>query len=81
MKQIKRIQLGKKGLTEEFINQARDLFKNEEIIKISILKSACRNKDDAEKLADNLMESLGKNFDYKLVGYVLTVRKFRKDIR
>lgn len=81
MKQIKRIQLGKKGLTEEFINQARDLFKNEEIIKISILKSACRNKNDAEKLADNLMESLGKNFDYKLVGYVLTVRKFRKDIR
>jgi len=81
MKQIKRIQLGKKGLTEEFINQARDLFKNEEIIKISILKSACRNKNDAEKLADNLMESLGKNFDYRLVGYVLTVRKFRKDIR
>jgi len=81
MKQIKKIQLGKRGLTEEFVNQAKDLFKNEEIIKISILKSACRNKDDAEKLADNLMESLGKNFDYKLVGYVLTVRKFRKDIR
>ena len=81
MKQIKKIQLGKRGLTEEFVNQAKDLFKNEEIIKISILKSACRNKDDAEKLADNLMESLGKNFDYRLVGYVLTVRKFRKDIR
>ena len=81
MKPIKRLQIGKNKLSLSFINQVKIIFKNEEIIKISILKSACRNKKDAEKMADELVDSLGKNFTYKLIGYVLTIRKFRKPIR
>ena len=81
MKQIKRLQLGKNGLTEEFVEQVKNTFKNEEVIKISILKSICRDKKEAVKIADSLVENLGKNFSYRLVGYVLTVRKFRKSVR
>jgi RNA-binding protein YhbY len=81
MKQIKRLQMGKNGLSEAFIEQLKSIFKNEEVIKVSILKSACRDKKDAEVIAENLVDALGKNYIYKLVGYVLTVRKFRKAIR
>lgn len=81
MKPIKRLQIGKRGLNEAFVEQVRDLFKDEEIIKISILKSACRNKPGAVKIAEELVDALGKNFVYRIVGYVLTVRKFRKNIR
>lgn len=78
---IKKLQIGKNGLTIEFIEQVKTLFKKDKIIKISILKSACRDKKQAKELADKLIQELGPKYDYKLVGYVLTILKFRKNLR
>ncbi|MCK5321040.1 YhbY family RNA-binding protein [Candidatus Pacearchaeota archaeon] len=78
MKQIKKLQIGKNGLSEVFVEQVRKVFEKEKVVKVSMLKSACRDKKDAEKMAQDLISSLGKKFDYKLVGYVITVIKFRK---
>ena len=78
MKQIKRLQLGKNGLTDAFVGQVKSIFESESLIKVTILKSACRDKGDAEKIGKDLIEALGVKFDYKLVGYVLTVVKYRK---
>ena len=78
MKQIKRLQLGKNGLTPAFIEQVKSIFESETLIKISILKAACRDKKDADKIGKDLVEALGGKYDYKLVGYVLTVVKYRK---
>ena len=78
MKQIKRLQIGKNGLTLAFVEQVKSIFEKEKVVKISILKSACRDKKGAEKIGDDLVGALGKKFDYKLVGYVLTVVKYRK---
>ena len=81
MKQIKRLQIGKNGLSKEFIEQVKSIFEKEEVLKISILKSACRDKKEAEIIAKNLVESLGIKYGYTLIGYVLTVRRYRKDVR
>ncbi len=81
MKQIKKLQLGKNGLTVEFIEQVKSLFENETLIKVDILKSACRDKEEAKQIAEELVEALGKKYGYKLVGYVITVIKFRKEQR
>jgi len=81
MKPIKRLQIGKNGLTEAFVEQVRTAFEGEEVVKISILKSACRDKRGADGIGLELVDALGKNFVYRLVGYVLTVRKFRKKVR
>lgn len=81
MKQIKRLQMGKNGLTPAFIDQVRSIFESETLVKIAILKSACRDKKDAKKIGDDLVEALGTKYDYKLVGYVLTVVKYRKEQR
>ena len=81
MKQIKRLQMGKNRLSDAFIEQVKTIFKTETLIKIAILKSACRNKKDAEKIGDDLVGALGDKYDYKLVGYVLTVVKYRKEQR
>jgi len=78
---IKKLQLGKNGLTEEFLHQLKSTFENSGIVKVSLLKSATRNKDDAKKIGQELVDSLGKNYDFKLIGYVLTVMKFRKNVR
>jgi len=81
MKQIKKLQLGKKGLTEEFIKQVKSIFEKETLIKISILKSVCRDKKEAEEIAKELTEALGVKYGYKIVGYVLTIVKYRKPQR
>ena len=81
MKPIRQLQMGKAGLSEAFIEQVKSSFENEGLVKISILKSACRDKGDARKIGEDLVEKLGKKFGFKLVGYVLTVIKFRKDQR
>ena len=79
MKPIKRLQIGKNGLTPAFVEQVRSIFDSgEKVAKISILRSCCRDKARAKEMAEELIEALGKKFDYKLVGYVLTVVKYRK---
>lgn len=79
--EVKKLQIGKKGLTPEFVEQSKRIFENEQMVKVSILKSACRDKKEAEKIADELLDLLGKNYTYRLVGYVLTIRKWRKAMR
>ena len=81
MKQIKKLQMGKNGLSNAFIEQVKSIFENETLIKISILKSACRDKADANKMAEELVRELGPKYDYKLVGYVMTIIKYRKEQR
>jgi RNA-binding protein YhbY len=76
-----RIQIGKNGLTDSVIQQIKKVSLEEEMIKITILKSACRDKDEAKIMCDNLVEKLGKNYTYKLIGYVCTLFRFRKNIR
>jgi len=78
MRPVKKLQLGKNGLSEAFLEQVKHLFKTERMIKIVMLKSACRDKKEAEKMAKEIIGILGKKFDYKLVGYVLTIVKYRK---
>jgi RNA-binding protein YhbY len=78
MKPMRQLQMGKAGLSDAFVEQVRSIFDNEKVVKISILKSACRDKSEAKKIGEDLVERLGNKFGFKLVGYVLTVVKFRK---
>jgi RNA-binding protein YhbY len=78
MRPIKRLQMGKSGLSDAFVEQVRSIFEKERILKITILRSACRDKKQADEIGRKLVNLLGEKFDYKLVGYVLTVVKYRK---
>lgn len=78
MRQIKKLQIGKNGLTAEFIEQVKSIFEKEKLIKVSILKSACRDKVEADKMAKELIGALGPKYGYKLVGYVVMITKYRK---
>jgi RNA-binding protein YhbY len=75
------LQMGKNGLTDAFIEQVKKLMKEEERLKITILKSACRDKAEAKKMCDELVEKLGKNYMYRLVGYVCTLLRFKRQVR
>lgn len=81
MQGLVKFQLGKHGLTKNFLEALGKTFKNHELIKISVLKSCCRNREEIKAIASNLCEGLKeaykKRFTYKIVGYTIFVRKWR----
>jgi len=76
---IRKTQIGKNGLTKNFIDNLKNYFKNAKTIKILILKNADRSK--IEKYRDEIIENLGKNFTAKKIGFTLVVQKWRKPMR
>ena len=54
------IQLGKNGITENFIETLKDHFKNHENVKISVLKSAGHSKEAVRKYNEEILEKLVK---------------------
>lgn len=79
--EILQLQIGKNGLTDAFVEQVRKLSQDKERMKIVILKSACRDKAEAKQMCEELIEKLGKNYAYRLIGYVCTLFRFRKNVR
>ena len=74
------LQLGKKGLTSEFI---KDIGKRLEkyrnaVIRINVLKSARQSKKDVKKYADEILNKLGTNYTARTIGFTISLRKWRK---
>ncbi len=75
-------QLGKQGLTAGFIEMLKKTFKKHDLVKVNILKSCSRNKKEAgaigDKICSELKQSENKGFTYRLIGYTLSIKKWRK---
>lgn len=81
MKQTRKIQIGKKGLTPETQNQIKNIFENVNSLRISILKTATRDKEEKIKIADEIINTLGRNYKYRIIGYTIVINKFKKPVR
>ncbi|MEK6830399.1 MAG: hypothetical protein AABX77_00010 [Nanoarchaeota archaeon] len=74
------IQLGKKGLTQEFLDDLKKRFDNKKIgnIKISVLKSSRESREDIKKYALDVVGFLGPKYTYKILGFSIFLKKWRK---
>ena len=74
------IQLGKKGLTAEFIKDIETRLERHRnaTIKISVLKSARETKADVKKYAEELKEKLGEKYTSRTLGFAIFLKKWRK---
>lgn len=74
--------IGKKGLTNGFLDLLEKTFKKNELVRISILKSATRNSEEVKAIANKICEEMNKrlkkDFTFKIVGFKIFVRKWRK---
>ena len=61
MDAIGQIQLGKQGLTDNFIKTLKDHFKKFKNVKISVLKSCCRDKQELKELSNQILNGLEIN--------------------
>jgi RNA-binding protein YhbY len=77
------IQLGKKGLTPEFLEGLKKRFERTEVknIKIKVLANARENREDVKGYAEEIIKYLGKKFNYRVIGFTIFVKKFRKEQR
>ncbi|MDO8528506.1 MAG: YhbY family RNA-binding protein [Nanoarchaeota archaeon] len=74
-------QLGKNGITEGFITSLQNDFKKHVSIRISVLSGAGREREKVKKYSEEILDKLGKNYTSKIIGFVIIVRKWRKDVR
>jgi len=75
------IQLGKNKVTDKFIETLRSHFKNHDSVKVSVLKSATRNRVEMKKISDEILDGLGKNYTAKKLGFTIFLKKWRKNMR
>ena len=81
MEKIGNMHLGKNGITANFIETLKSHFKNHKNIRISVLKSATRDREKLKKNALDILENLGKNYTARIIGFTIVVKKWRKIIR
>lgn len=72
------IQLGKKGLTEGFIQTLKNAFKNSSSVRIPILKNFCRDREKLKEINTTIIQALGDKYTSKIIGYTIFIKKWRK---
>ena len=72
------IQLGKNGITDNFIETLKHIFENHENVRLSVLKSAGHDKEKMKEYSAELLEKLGKNYTGKIIGFKIILKKWRK---
>ena len=75
------MQLGKNGITDNFVQSLRNCFDSYETVRISVLRSAGHEKEKIKELSEELLEKLGKNYTSKIIGFKIIIRKWRKPKR
>lgn len=73
-----KVQLGKQGITDNFISGLQNCFKTHENVKVSVLKSAGHDRDEVKKMSEEIINKLGKKYTAKVIGFTINVKKWRK---
>ena len=74
-------QLGKSKIDENFLETIRTSFKNQDIIKIKVLETQTRDREEIRKLAEEIakgIESETRRYKPRVIGFTIILNKFRK---
>ncbi|MEM2956016.1 MAG: hypothetical protein QW041_00345 [Candidatus Pacearchaeota archaeon] len=75
-------QLGKSKINDNFINGIKTSFKNQDIIKIKVLKTQTRDRQEINKIAEYIaknIETEEKRYKWRVIGFTIILNKFRKN--
>ena len=79
MKILGKIQLGKQGITENFIKSLENHFKRHGNIKVCVLKSAGHEKKKIKEYSKEILGKLGKKYTARIVGFTIFLKKWRRE--
>ena len=79
-KPVAKLQLGKQGLTDNYIESLRKTFKNRDSVRISLLRAFSRDREEVKKTAEQICEKLSDigHFKYTIIGFTIVIKKWRK---
>jgi RNA-binding protein YhbY len=72
------MQLGKNGITDNFIQTMKVHFLKHENVRVSVLKSAGHEKEKIRKYSETLLDKLGNNYTARIIGFTIVLKKWRK---
>jgi len=75
------MQIGKNGISDNFIQTLKGSFQTHDNVRISVLPSAGRSKEQIQKYTQDILEKLGDNYTAKLIGFKITLKKWRHSMK
>ena len=75
------VQLGKNGVTENFVRTLQDHFRKHTAVKVSVLKGAGHEREKISRYSREIVEKLGRNYVAKTIGFTIFIKKWRKNVR
>ncbi len=79
---MKHLQLGKAGVTDNFIETLKTYFKKNQNVKISVLSSArsegSEGKKEVKKYSEKILKELGDHYTSKIIGFTIALKKWRR---
>ncbi|MBD3247631.1 hypothetical protein GF378_03360 [Candidatus Pacearchaeota archaeon] len=84
-KTIGNLQLGKQGITDNFISGLKKMFNTHKNVKISVLQSARpegkEGKKKVKEYSKRILEKLGKKYTSRVIGFTIKIKEWRKPVR
>ena len=77
MNSIAIFQIGKAGVTDGVIVALNKLLENHKHIRVSLLPSSGRNRDNVKTMADSLVSRLSFPCVYRVIGFTLALRRIQ----
>ena len=74
-------QIGKNKLTDDFIKNLENQFKTKRDVKVTVLASARKSKQDVKEYEKQILEKLGKKYSARTIGFTIMLKKWRHDVR
>lgn len=73
--QVLKFQIGKNGLTEGVIQSLSLAFKTHKQIRVSVLKSSGRTRENIVEIAEKIKSGLSVKIEYKIIGFTIILIK------
>ncbi len=70
-----KFQIGKNSLTEGAINSLKQDLKTHKQVRISVLKTATRDKKQLKKIVEEIIQKVNCKCRYKIIGFTIVLRR------
>lgn len=75
-----KFQIGKNGITQGVIASLLSAFKNNKVVRISLLRASGRDREKkrnfAEEIIKRLKEISSNSFKYNIIGFTIVIKRY-----
>jgi RNA-binding protein YhbY len=77
---VSKFQIGKNGPTEGVIESLNLALKNHKQVRVSVLKSCCRDRVELQKITQELQKGISFKCSFRAIGYTIIISKLHNKV-